>query len=154
MSDPPVLTEPMTVEEIAVFCGLNWRAAKTFIRNTGGVECGSQWQIPVARMPTAYHATRGLIMRMSVDPCGEMNGSGEEPAAGYKEDMEQLLNERDAAVSLRISLADLNFLIESGGIRYSVIASQVRFRPEDLRDAVRRLRVEPSNMKEPNGCQL
>ncbi len=34
-------TEPMTVEEVGVFCGLNWRAAKAFCLNAGGIRCGS-----------------------------------------------------------------------------------------------------------------
>lgn len=60
-----------------------------------------------------------------------------------------LLTERDAAVRLRITLDDLNELIESAEIRYLIIAGQVRFTPDAIQDAVRRMEVK-SRLKEPN----
>ena len=60
-----------------------------------------------------------------------------------------LLTERDAAVRLRITLDDLNAMIEAAEIRYLVIAGQVRFTPDAIQDAVRRMEVK-SRLKEPN----
>ena len=107
MNLPAPYTEPMTVEEIGVFCGLNWRAAKAFCLNAGGIRCGSLWQLPVERMPVSYHLSRGLPVPIPADVCDTAGSSGACLLSEDNSDMQQLLTERDAAVMLRVSLSDL-----------------------------------------------
>jgi len=59
------LTEPLTIEEIAVFIGTHWRGAKAFVVNADGVQCGSQWQIPLSVMPPSYFVARGNFLHIS-----------------------------------------------------------------------------------------
>ena len=59
----------LTVKEVGIFCGLHWRAAKAFCVNVGGVRTGSYWQLPIERLPPAYHLSRGIshrFLQMSV----------------------------------------------------------------------------------------
>ena len=60
--------------------------------------------------------------------------------------MRQLLTERNAVIQMRISLTDLNAMVEAGDLRYSVIAGQIRFQPAGIAEAVRRLRVQTQTL--------
>ena len=155
-SDSPVLTAPMTVEEVGVFCGLNWRAAKAFCLNAGGIRCGSLWQLPVERMPVSYHLSRGLPVPIPADVCDTAGSSGACLLSEDNSDMQQLLTERDAAVMLRVSLSDLSVMLESGQLPYSAICGHIRIDHRDIAEAVQRLRINQQSLprRNQNTCQL
>ncbi len=156
MTLPSPYTEPLTVEEIGVFCGLNWRAAKAFCLNAGGIRCGSLWQLPVERMPVSYHLSRGLPVPIPADACDTADSPGACLLSEDNSDMQQLLTERDAAVMLRVSLSDLSVMLESGQLPYSAVCGHIRIGPRDIAEAVQRLRVNQKSLpaRRKNECQL
>ena len=67
-----------------------------------------------------------------------------------------LLTERDAAIRLRVTLNDINALLESGTLPYSVIGGEIRITDEDIRDFVRRTRTQGSTLprRSDHECKL
>ena len=60
--------------------------------------------------------------------------------------MTPLLTERDAAVRLRVTLNDLNAILENGELPYSVIGGQLRITDDDIRNLVSRTRTQGSTL--------
>jgi len=67
-----------------------------------------------------------------------------------------LLTERDAAVRLRVTLNDLNALLENGDLSYLVIGGEIRITDDDIRDLVRRTRTQGSTLprRSDHECKL
>ncbi len=149
-------TEPLSIEEIAVFIGTHWRGAKAFVVNADGVQCGSQWQIPLSAMPAAYFIARCTSLHISALSCNATESPGAPSQSGDNAEMKQLLTSKDAAIQLRLNLTDVNSLIESGELPYSVICGQVRISQTDIMEAVQRLRINQKSLPalRTNECQL
>ena len=112
------------------------------------MRCGSLWQLPVERMPWSYHLSRGANSDRFV-PIPADNFDSELVRDGSDDGdtltgMIPLLTERDAAIRLRVTLNDLNALLENGDLSYLVIGGEIRITVEDIRDLVRRTRTQES----------
>ena len=70
--------------------------------------------------------------------------------------MTAFLTERDAAVRLRVTLNDVNALLENGELPYSLISGEIRITDDDIRDRVRRMRAQESALprRSDNECKL
>ena len=149
-------TEPLTIEEIAVFIGTHWRGAKAFVVNADGVQCGSQWQIPLSAMPPSYFIARCTSQHISALSCNATESPGASSQSGDNAGMKQLLTCKDTAIQLRLNLTDVNTLIESGELPYSVICGQVRISQSDIMEAVNRLRIDQKSLPalRTNECPL
>ena len=112
------------------------------------MRCGSLWQLPVDRMPWGYHQSRGANSDRFV-PIPADNFDSELVRDGSDDGdtltgMIPLLTERDAAIRLRVTLNDLNALLENGDLSYLVIGGEIRITEDDIRDLVRRTRAQGS----------
>lgn len=60
-----LLTEPMTIRELASeWFGVNRNTMAAMLKHIDGIErCGRFYRLPVAKMPPAYHAARGMFSR-------------------------------------------------------------------------------------------
>ncbi len=69
--------------------------------------------------------------------------------------MVPLLTERDVAIRLRVTLNDLNALLENGDLSYSVIGGELRIADDDIRDFVGRMRTQSTlPRRSDNECKL
>ena len=160
MTELPILTEPLQLVEVERITGLNSKAARTFCDAVGGMRCGSLWQLPVDRMPWSYHQSRGANSDRFV-PIPADNFDSELVRDGSDDGdtltgMIPLLTERDAAIRLRVTLNDLNALLENGDLSYLVIGGEIRITDEDIRDLVRRTRTQESALprRSDHECKL
>ena len=160
MTELPILTEPLQLLEIERITGLNSKAARTFCDAVGGMRCGSLWQLPVDRMPWSYHQSRGANSDRFVPIPADNFDSGLVRDGSDDGDtltgMIPLLTERDAAVRLRVTLNDLNALLENGDLSYLVIGGEIRITDDDIRDLVRRTRTQEAALprRSDHECKL
>lgn len=136
----PQITEPLTVGEVAVFLGCSWKAAKQFCESIGE-KVGTSWQIPLSRMPAAYFVAR--FRPISSDFVQFKTYQHDAPDSAYSPDMQPLMSERDTAIHLRISLADLNAIVEGGQLPFVPVGNgEIRFKPADVAALIERLRTK------------
>ena len=157
MDEKPILTEPMSLTEIERFLGQGPKGARRFAEASGGVRCGSQWQIPVARMPWSYHHSRGAeigrFLPIQADSANSKTDEDKRRQPNTMAGARPLLSERDAAIHLHLTLRDLNSLPETGWLPYLSIGGEIRFDPADIRDFVRAMKTaKPTSME--RTCRL
>lgn len=152
-----ILTEPLTIREVAILLGQDRKAARKFIQAAGGIACGSLWQIPIDRMPFSYHqcANVGQIGPMWPDLADSKSVQHSASDGARLPGMNQLLTERDAAIQLRITLDDLNDLLESGALPYVTVSGEIRICASDLQQMIRRSKTQTAlPRRRRNECQL
>jgi len=160
MTELPILTEPLQLVEVERITGLNSKVARTFCDAVGGMRCGSLWQLPVDRMPWSYHQSRGentsRFVPIPADPVVSKILRDGSDDGDTLTGMIPLLTERDAAIRLRVTLNDLNALLENGDLSYLVIGGEIRITVEDIRDLVRRTRTQESALprRSDHECKL
>ena len=88
--------------------------------------------------------------------CNATESPGAPSQSGDNAEMKQLLTCKDTAIQLRLNLTDVNTLIESGELPYSVICGQVRISQSDIMEAVNRLRIDQKSLPalRTNECPL
>ncbi len=160
MTELPILTEPLQLLEIERITGLSSKAARTFCHAVGGMRCGSLWQLPVDRMPWSYHQSRGANSDRFVPiPADNFDSELVRDGSDHGDTltgMVLLLTERDAAIRLRVTLNDLNALLENGDLSYLVIGGEIRITEADIRGLVRRMRAQESALprRSDHECKL
>ncbi len=89
-------------------------------------------------MPLSYHESRGAnFVRFVPIPADNFDSELVRDASADGDTltgMIPLLTERDTAIRLRVTLNDLNTLLESGTLPYSVIGGEIRITDDDIRD--------------------
>lgn len=70
---PSLLTEPMTVSELARLFGVNRSTMKSAIGRMPDAErFGSMWRLPIRQMPPAYFLERGLLIPARLPQAAEI----------------------------------------------------------------------------------
>ena len=147
MTEFPILTELLETERIT---GLSSKAARRFCDAVGGIRCGScqprgcPGRSTNLGVPIPADNFDSELVRDGSDAGDTLTG------------MIPLLTERDAAVRLRVTLNDLNALLENGDLSYLVIGGEIRITDDDIRDLVRRTRTQGSTLprRSDHECKL
>jgi len=113
------------------------------------------WQFVATASPENAMGVSSVARQIPADPVVSKILRDDSDDGDTLTGMVPLLTERDVAIRLRVTLNDLNALLENGDLSYSVIGGELRIADDDIRDFVGRMRTQSTlPRRSDNECKL